>query len=60
VYDDVTYVYDDVTYVYDDVTYVYDDVTYVYLYIQLFSAHPWIWGRKKATTETNGKNKRYL
>eukprot|EP00802_Teleaulax_amphioxeia_P008063 Tamp_08071.p1 GENE.Tamp_08071~~Tamp_08071.p1 ORF type:complete len:390 (-),score=36.60 Tamp_08071:1041-2210(-) len=27
---------------------------------QLFSAHPWIWGRKKATTETNGKNKRYL
>ena len=32
----------------------------VSVFTQLFSAHPWIWGKKKAPTETNGKNKRYL
>jgi hypothetical protein len=32
----------------------------VWVFTQLFSAHPWIWGKKKAPTETNGKNKRYL
>ena len=28
---------------------------------QLFSTHPWIWGKKKpAALDANGKNKRYL